>query len=78
MEAEFTGQYDSYNKPIYVGDLVVLANPDTRGNDEIIYFEVIKEDERFKIRYHKGPMGDADPAYKQGLNGQVYKVVGHI
>jgi len=81
MKREFTGQYEQNNKrkkPIYVGDLVTLFIPRKERLEELNVFKVIKDNDGFAIIYHKGPMSETDPRYKQELCSQVYKVVGNV
>lgn len=81
MKREFTGQYEQNNKrkkPIYVGDLVTLSIPRKERLQELIVFKVIKENDCFVIIYHRGPMSDGSPHYKQKLHSQVYKVIGSV
>lgn len=81
MKREFTGQYEQNNKrkkPICVGDLVTLSIPRKKEIEKLIVFKVMKENDGFAIIYNSGPMSDADPRYKQELQGQVYKIVGNI
>lgn len=81
MKREPTGQYeqnDKRKKPICVGDLVTLFIPRKERLQELIVFKVVRENDGFAIIYHKGPMSETDPRYKQKLQFQVYKVVGNV
>ncbi len=82
MVKEFTGQYDQNKQKICVGDLVVLAIPRKERRELLVIFEVVKDHEIYKIIYSEkfshNTMSDGNPQYSQGLNFQVYKVIGNI
>ena len=81
MKRKFTGQYEQSNKrkkPIYVGDLVTIGIPRKEKLQESNVFKVIEENGGFAIIYHRGPMSETNPQYKQELCSQVYKVVGNV